>query len=194
MKELNLTKTPGGKYGGCTALIFDEDGNELGESFVNSIHNNNMHINLEKLPKALKIGSVCKLLILTSPQPCEFNGKVVIGGKANIVAIFQGRERSKRNDVRYRTNTVAQIDCLISEGKEYPLLEPIDVTVKNISRKGVRLSAPHNTLMQGNIIKLILSLTNTIEFLMVEVINLTKLSATKSEYGCRFLTSGSEEG
>ena len=194
MKGLNLTKALGGKYGGCIALIFDAEGNELGETIVNNIYNSNMHINLENLPKVLSIGSACKLLILTDPQPCEFSGKVVNDGDANIVAIFQGRERARRKEVRYKTNAAAQIDCLISEGKEYPLLEPIDVTLKNLSRTGVRFSAPYNTLMQGDIIKLILSLTNSMESLIVEVVNLMNLDTTKSEYGCRFLTSESKEG
>ena len=194
MKELNLTKALGGKYSGCMALIFDVDGNELGETFVNSISNSNTHINLENLPKVLNIGSACKLLILTDPQPCEFNGKIVNDGEANIVAIFQGRERGRRRDVRYKTNATAQIDCLILEGNEYSLLEPIDVTVINLSISGIRFSAPRNTLIQGDIIKLILSLTNAIKFLIVEVVNLMDIDTTNSEYGCRFLTSEGEKG
>ena len=65
-----------GDYLGNTVLIYDSDGNHLSSSVINEHDRVAKQIQLESMPYELTVNDECRLLILASPTPVEFNGKV----------------------------------------------------------------------------------------------------------------------
>ena len=132
----------GSDFTGCSVLIYDGAGNQLGSSTAVSYSRSSLRLELEKIPPSLGIGSVCRLLILTSPSPCEFQGRVNKDGSKKVIAMYFGQEKENRGSTRYKVNYKAMIENMVFNGRAYTLHTPVEVDIINISQSGVRFNTP----------------------------------------------------
>jgi len=176
---------------GCSVLIYDEAGNQPVSSTITEYNRNTLRIEVKELPGYLDIGSVCRLLILSSPSPCEFQGRVVKEGNKKYIAMFFGHEKENRTAARFKVKFPAMIENLICDGKAYPLLTPLEVTMVNISQSGVRFRTPENAFSEKDRFQMKVLINNNTKLLIADVVNHTETDNGSSEYGCRFLV-GSE--
>ena len=184
-------KALGSNHTDCAILIYDEAGNQLGSSKVISHDRTNMRVEVRELPAELSIGSVCRLLILTSPAPCEYSGRIAGEGSKKIIALYHGREKESRQAARYKINTTALIENLIYNGKAYPLHTPVVVELINISKSGMRVRAPFYAFIKGDRFQLRMRISDTEKLLIADVIHHADKDNAATEYGCHFLI-GSE--
>ncbi|MCL2222312.1 MAG: PilZ domain-containing protein [Oscillospiraceae bacterium] len=187
MKKQEQVKAPIYSYVGCAVILFDQDGNTIGNTTV--IHNDNetLLMEVQVLPDKLSVGSTCRLLIFTDPEPCEYYGKIVTYKTKKVIALYRGRVRSKRREQRVAINTPAQIESLFYSGREYPLHTPVKVTLINVSKGGMRFSAKTDTSIRGNKFRARVSLGETEKLIVAEVVNVVDAKLKQSEYGCKFV-------
>lgn len=177
----------------CSILIYDAAGNYLGSTVVTEYDKSALRIEVEALPRILYPGNSCRLLILTAPSPCEFQGRVIKEGAKILLAMYQGQEMENRGAVRYKINFPAFIENLIYNGKAYPLLTPLKVELVNISKSGVRFNAQPYSLIEEDRFQTRLRIGDGEKLLIAIVKNhLDKFdnSSEKAEYGCQFLIGG----
>jgi hypothetical protein len=168
-------------------------GEHLCSTQITSHDKSILRIEVEELPPSHNIGVGCKLLILTTPTPCEYHGKVVREGKRKAIAMFKGQERELRGSERYTIRLPAMIEDFISDGAIYALYKPLEVELMNISKTGVRFQSPNFSLCDHDRFRLRLRINDKDKLLVAEVVNHLDRDQKKSEYGCRFLT-GREGG
>jgi hypothetical protein len=139
------------------------------------------------IPPSFETGETYSLLILTEPAPREYKGRVEEENTERVFLLYRGKEKENRNASRYRVNFSAQLVSLIRQNEAYELHTPIDVCVVNISKTGIRLSAPANALRKGDKVKLQVNLDSTVKHMTAIVTNYLDTSEYMSEYGCRLV-------
>ena len=180
-------------YTGCSILIYTEEGEHLCSTSIKSYDRQMLRIEVQNHLTSLNAGDNCKLLILSSPTPCEYRGRLIKEGTKKFILMHDGQTREMRRVERYEINIPAQILDLVCDGLYYTLHTPIEVELMNISKAGVRFSAPYFSLMAGDIFRMSMKIGNNNKLLIAEVTNNLDKGTSKSEYGCRLLLS-SEEG
>jgi len=170
-----------------TVLLYDSGGNHLGSTTVNSHDRGAQQIQVTLMPDGLNVNDNCKLLILSSPIPCEYLGKVKRVGGNLYIAMFQGQEKESRGSVRYPVKTPALIDAFIVDNEIHNLQSPIKVTLINISTSGVRFRAPYYSFEVGDDFQMYMSINNSNKRMTAQVVNFKDNNTDSSDYGCRFI-------
>ena len=177
-----------------TVLIYDLTGNHLISTVVRNHDRDAQHIQVNLIPEELKVNDNCKILMLSSPTPCEFMGKVKKVGGNLFIAMFQGQEKENRGATRYPVNSPALIDTLLIDGDTHNLQTPLKVTLLNISTSGVRFRAPYYSFEKGDLFRMHFIISNNRKEITAEVINYVDdpLNNSKafSDYGCKFVVTG----
>jgi len=163
------------------------DGNHLVNTVVKEHDKAEKQIRVGSMHASLTANTDCKLLILTSPTPCEYQGKVKKIGGAFYIAMFQGQLKENRTASRFAVNTPAIIDITVIEGQQYKLLSPVKVILKNISTSGVRFAAPFNTFNDRDKFRMHMTISGAKKQLFAEVMNHLDSPPASSDYGCRFV-------
>jgi len=173
-------------FTGNTVLIYDTGGNHLASTTVKEHDRNAKQIRIIGLPAGLNVNDECKILILSSPTPCEFSGKVKKIGGHPFIGMFQGQEKESRAATRYPVNTPAIITTHYINGKPYPLQTPITVKLINISTSGVRFRAPYYSLDVDDEFEMHLIINNARKQITARVVNSLDSEQESTDYGCIF--------
>lgn len=182
-------KALGSNYTDCAVLIYDEAGNHLGDTTVANHDRIGVRVEVQELPAALHVGSICKLLILSSPAPCEYEGRIVSEGARRYIAMYHGKEKENRTTTRYKVSTPAIIENLVYNGRAYPLHTPIPVSLVDISKSGVRFQAPYHSFSDGDRFQMRMKISSNEKYLIADVVHHADNEALSSEYGCNFLVA-----
>jgi len=178
-------------FTGCVIFIYDAQGSELCSTIVTQYDRTALRIEVADTPRELTVGSICKLLILSSPAPCEYEGRVVATGTKKAVAMFRGQVKENRGAARYKVSFPAYIENLICGARACPLYAPLEITCINISQSGIRFKAPVNALLDGDRFQMRMKISGSEKLLIADVVAHIDKDSETSEYGCRFLI-GSE--
>jgi len=169
-----------------TALVYDTEGNHLISTYVISHDREARQVVLDSMPKEINPNDNCKLIILTSPTPCEFTGKVKKLGGSTYVALFQGHEKESRDTPRYPVSNPALVTAFIEDGQVYHIQTPIKISLINISTTGIRFRAPYYSFEVNDEFQMDLYIGNNQKKVTAKVVN--NIDGTDStDYGCRFL-------
>jgi len=163
------------------------NGDHLMDTVVTEHNREEQQIQVGSLPEDLHINDNCSLLVLTSPSPCEYLGKVKKVGGSVFIAMFQGQEKENRTATRYAVNAPALIDTLITEGQPYSLHTPLTIRLINISTGGVRFRAPYYSLADGDVFQMRMIISQNKKKLIAQVVNHVDNEPSSSDYGCIFL-------
>jgi len=170
-----------------TVLVYNTEGVHLVSTTVMTHDKEARQVVLESMPNELKINENCRLIILTSPTPCEFQGKVKKLGAGIYIALFQGQEVEGRDAPRYPVSTPALITALIEDGQAHRIQTPVKVTLINISTTGVRFRAPYYSFDIGDMFQMDMFIGKNQKKVTARVVNNEDQSNDSSDYGCRFL-------
>ena len=174
---------------GCPVILYDESGEQLYSTEVVGFNKVELRIELKSIPPSLNIGDVCGLLIISTPTPWEYQGRLIGSSSKKEFALFRGKERENRKSQRHKVNFPAEIDSYVADGQTYKLLTPLKVAVMNISRTGLRFSSTNNSLSKGDKFHMRVSLNDADEkTLKAEVVNTLDKEDSQTEYGCHFMT------
>jgi hypothetical protein len=176
-----------GDYTGCIVSFYDASKNHLGSTIVTYYNRILQRIEVKEIPPAVNMDDDFMMLILTSPSPCEYHGKIKIEGKKIYIGLFRRKERENRGATRYRVDCSALIENFVCEGKGYLLHTPLEIKLINISKSGARFSAPNYALLDGDIFQMRMKISKSDKLLIAEVINHQDKNADITEYGCSFL-------
>jgi len=179
-----------GDFTDQTVLLYDSKGNHLGNTIINNHDRGAQHIQVNVMPESLKINDNCKLLVLSSPIPYEFMGKIKRVGGNLYIAMFQGQERENRGSVRYPVRTPALVDAFIIDNEIHTMQAPIKVSLINISTTGIRFRAPYYSFEIGDEFQMYMTISNSNKRITARVINYKDNEPASSDYGCRFIQIG----
>jgi len=174
-------------FTGNTVLIYDTEGNHLASTTVKEHDRDAKQIRINSMPAGLSVNDECKILIISSPAPCEFSGKLKKIGGNPYIGMFQGQEKESRGATRYPVNTPAVITTHIINGKPYPLQTPTTVRLINISTTGVRFRAPFYSFDIDDEFEMHLVISNSRKKITAKVINSLDGGQESTDYGCIFL-------
>jgi len=170
-----------------TVLLYDLGGNHLISTSVTSHDREARQVVLSEIPEDIKTNENYRLIILTSPIPCEFLGKVKKSGGNFYVALFQGQEKEGRDAPRYPVTTPALITAHVDGDKLYYIQTPIKVVLINISTTGIRFRAPYYSFDVGDEFQMDLYIGSNQKKVTARVVNNVDKNTESSDYGCRFL-------
>jgi len=170
-----------------TTLVYNTNGTHMISTSVTSYDRDARYVYLAKMPKELNINDNCKLIILTSPTPCEFMGRVKKFGGSLYIALFQGQEKESRESQRYPVSNPALITALFENGEAHRVQTPIKVMLINISTSGIRFRAPFYSFEVGDEFQMDLYIGNNQKKITAKVINSMDQKDNLSDYGCLFL-------
>ena len=174
-------------YTDYQVLIYDLDGNLLIETVVTSHEKLERQIQVAIMPPKLKVNDDCRLLILTSPAPCEFLGKIKRFGGMYTIALFRGQVKENRAAARYKVSAPATIYSYLYNMQSYELHTGIKVKLINISTSGLRFRAPFNALTDGDLFRINMVVSDMNKSMNVEVLNHLDDKPDSSDYGGRFI-------
>jgi len=174
-------------FAGNTVFIYDANGNHLNNTIVSDYDKDTHQIQVDEMPGELKINDTCKILILSSPAPCEFKGRVKKTGGQTFIAMYMGQEKESRNATRYPVNTPALVTAFIIDGTVHSLQSPVKVTVINISTNGMRFSAPYYSFDNDDKIQMHMIINSNRKMITATVIDHNDKENNITEYGCQFL-------
>ena len=179
----------GANYVGCAVSVYDKSDNLLVTTTVAKHDRDALRIEV-KSELNLKQGDEYKVLILTSPTPVFYLGKIIQEEYKKIIAMYKGKEKEDRKNARHSILLPALIESLIYDGQAYALCMPLGVKVVNISQNGVRLRTPFNSLTHRDRFTLRMKIGGVDKLLVADVMNHRDVGNEYSEYGCR-LSAGS---
>ena len=175
------------EYVGCTALVYDNAGEDIGRTFVTDYDKVANLITLKKCPEELNIGDMCRLLILTEPVPQECHGKIKSDMGNKVIALFKYEEKEKRGASRYKVKFTAFIEKMIYNDKSYELHRPVEIDLMNISTGGMRFYAKPDTVTHGDRFQIRIYLNMEVKVLVAQIVNHIQTDPDRIEYGCRFI-------
>jgi hypothetical protein len=129
----------------------------------------------------------CEVVVLTSPTPFVYRGTIHKHGYEKMIRLYREDRRENRKESRYNVDFKANIAGLIYDGKIYPMLMPIDVSVLNISRGGLRFRSAPNAFAGGNRFKILMMFGDDHKTLTAEVSNCPDPDAENADFGCRLI-------
>jgi len=176
-----------GDHTGCSVLLYDTEGNHLINTKVIYHDKKALHVMLQEYPPSLEAGDSCRLLILTTPSPCEYMGRFIKIDLQPMIALYRGAEKEQRGATRYQVNSQALIENMIFDRKAYPLFAPLKVILINISKSGVRFRAPNYAMLDGDKFQMRMKIGEGDKLLIAEAVDHIDKDDGTSEYGCKFL-------
>jgi len=174
-------------FAGNSVIIYDTNGNHLISTTVRVHDRDANQIRVNIMPEGLNVNDDCKLLVLTSPVPCEFRGKIKKVGGIPFIAMFLGHEKESRAAARYSIGTPALITAHIIDGQNHPIQNPIRVELINISTSGIRFRAPYYSFDNGDEFQMHMVISNNKKMITAKVVNHVDKGSDSSDYGCRFI-------
>ncbi|MCL2501458.1 MAG: PilZ domain-containing protein [Defluviitaleaceae bacterium] len=177
----------GSDYTSCTVLVYAPNNKYITEDTISEHDKKQQWIELRRgLPQSLRVADICSLLILTAPSPCEYKGRVVRDMSRFVFALFKGQEKENRRMERYAVNFTATVEALIIDGEIFPLFEILAVNIINISRTGVRFSAPSNSFLVRDRFTLRMKISGNDRLFTAVAVNSVDRGCF-TEYGCRLI-------
>ena len=181
-----------GDHTGCSVLIYDTQGNHLINTRVTHHDRKALRISIKESPDCLKLGDAYRLLVMSSPAPCEYMGRITKETQKQFFALYHGHEKEGRGAVRYKVNFPAMIENLIVEGKAYPLHTSLEIELINISKSGIRFRAPRLSLPDEARFQMRMKIGDGEKLLIADMVNYMDKDDGTTDYGCKFLI-GSEK-
>ena len=175
----------------CNAVIYDEEDNKLAKVKIWAYDKEENSIEVDDLPE-LRADQLCKLLILTEPNPHSFKGRIHQRGKKKVITLFSGDVKKDRQDLRYEVDMSAHVEGIIRDGKERKLKPQVKTSIVDISKNGIRFRTKSSAFSSGDKLQIRLKSSVIDQLLIAEVVSCDDTSGEYLEFGCRLL--GEEVG
>ena len=180
-----------------TVVIYNEYGDKITET---TIVEYDIIIGSIRIKEDLKLttGINVQLLILTSPSPCFFLGR--IGPRIqNMITIdlHSGKSKEDRTFERFSIDLINSIEStgtinsIIRENVKIDA-PPQKVQLINISHGGIRFSGASGILHKNDEIILTIKNSNADQILTAKVVNFLNAPLGRTEYGCQFSNVSSD--
>jgi hypothetical protein len=189
----------GRDFSGCAVQVYDMHENLIESATITFHDTKRMEIELSApvrqgepdTYRSIQNSETYKVLILSKPIPCEYEGIARVGGLyLRVLALYHGKEKENRKDTRYKVNMPAVIRNLIYHDRAYTLHTPLHIQLINISKSGMRLSAAPNTLSLDDCLEIEIEIGGKQEQLLARVVNVFEQAGKDTQYGCLFLAKG----
>ena len=179
---MSLKKT----YEGLEVSIYTAEVEYLGRSVIKRHDTDRQHIVIDRVPESIQVGELYVVLIQGKNLMWEYSSRVAKDGTGFVFMLFKGREKEDRRQTRYPVSTTAYIDELFVDGNFYELMTNLPTQVVNMSREGIRIRAPKNTLLIGSKFSIKMKLGDKERLFEAVVANMQNKDGDE-EYGCHLV-------
>ena len=176
-------------FNDCIVYVYDTDGSPVADV---KVLNHDVETNIiEVTPTPDLVDSVrYNLQILTSSVPYTCSGVVDYRREQCLIKLFHGEKKEQRIDTRYKLVGDAVIIAYIWENTAYRLHTPLNASLMDISKNGIRIRMGYNSMMVGDTIHIRLMISDTQQVFTALVVNSSDNGRESSEYGCRLVEKG----
>lgn len=179
-------------YTGCRVYIHDENGVDLASTVITEHNKDYMIITIPGLYSAPDNSGVVNVLILTDSGLHEYRGRLrksVINPTSTEVLLFKGTvKKDYRAARRYTVNTEAVAQGLFMNASNAPFLDPLCVSLVNLSTSGALIKAEPNYFPMDAVIQLRLRLGEAMTTVYGQIVRIKDLGPSATEYGCKFIS------
>lgn len=176
-------------YKGCRIFIHDENGSEIAHTTITEYDSDYMRATI---PCVLNIENTefVSVLIITNEGIHEYLGKILkplFNSLSSQIALFKGQlKKEVRNAKRYSINTTAQIQSLVIRSNPAPLLNPLNVSILNLSSSGSLIRATPDCFRMNSVLEMKLSLGSNLTTIYGQIVRINNVDQTVTDYGCKF--------
>ena len=173
-------------YIGCSVVLHSDRWELLGTASIIAHDVKANAIELSTVPENVQIGKMHKVMIFSPNRLREYTARADRYGGKTLFLLSKGQDKENRASERHPVDFDAVIESLTCDNKEYTLCLGINVKLVNISRSGVRFTAPFYTLLMGDIFSIRMEIGGLYKLIVAEVVNNINTEPVESQYGCRF--------
>jgi len=174
-------------FTGATAIIHDESNVLMANVRIIEYDSSENSIEVPDLP-VLTEGAKCSVLIMSTPVPYSYQGRIHKRLKKRVITLFKGETvEARKFEQRFKTDMPARIVALYNDGKLHSLHTPAIGRILNISKGGLRLRAVYNALNIGDKFQAHIENGEFNTKIMAEVVGRSDTEGGLfSEFSCRF--------
>ena len=175
-------------YKGCMAALKTSTNKLLMQSFIKHHNTTLQQVELAGvLPASIVAGEVYRLFIKAVPTPISYSARSVKDGTGFVFLLFNGTNFELRKQERFKADFAAHIDTLFCDDRYFPLLEPIEIWLQDISGNGIRFNTKTGTLHQGNRFTVTWKIEGNIKRMNAMVVNIFESTDGVAQYGCELI-------
>jgi hypothetical protein len=169
-------------------MIYDRDRNFITETVVTGYGKDEMYIEVSEGLENVAPGTRLRLLVIHADSVSELGGslKSVRQGIYEI-SIYGQRRRDARTSARYAYSIPAMIKDLLVETEIVTLVDPISVTIVNLSSTGLLLKSPDMPLVEGIFLKIEFKLRDRNTIINCKVVREPNEDNDPDCFGCRII-------
>jgi len=175
-----------GNFAGAVVFIYDSKNNLVTKTLITDYNRDEMYIEVSSGLEDVRLRSRLHLLILHSGGATELSGflKSVRQGIYEI-SIFGERQREVRASARRTLNASAVISDMITDSSEKGIVEPLPVTIENMSTSGILVKTQAVRFEKGTMLQVEFKVGGKTAIIFAEVVREQKQGDDVYKYGCK---------
>ena len=169
-------------------LIYDENRELITKTVVTGYGKDEMYIEVSEGLEGVRPGTRFHLLVIHPDSVSEFSGKLQsIRQGIYEISIHGQRQREARSATRYPVKTRAQIKELVVDKETVTLIDPISISIVNISSSGVLIISPNIMLVEGIFLTIEFILSERSYILHCRVVREPDNDSDPDSFGCQIV-------
>lgn len=176
---------------GCSVFVNDQQGKAMAQTTVQEYDRDGMIITVNSKITPPQSGEYVIVFILVGDNVLEYQGRIhiaVFDMNVSEIALFKGKPREHRRAKRFSVNTSAIVPSLVLDKSRVRMLNPIEVTISNLSVSGAKIQAPSNSFIENAIIAMQMCIGDNETEMLGKIMWVRELDNDTMEYGCRFVS------
>lgn len=178
-------------YVGCRTFIYDENGDEIIKTHITEHGKDDMTITVKGAINPEKSDAPVTVLIISDEGIYEYSGRVRKFASSYMetkIGLFGGCEKKDtRESKRYPINMPASVKSLMINEEAIPLLNPLSVSVLNLSTSGALIKASADCFTKDSIIQMLVDINGHATNIYGRIVRVKEVDASTAEYGCQFV-------
>lgn len=179
-----------GNYINCHVIVYDENENPIANTTVLSHDKIGMKISIACTLREHRIDDKIALMIIMENGVHEYRGTIRNMSSypcLTEIALFNGHVKENRGVVRRIVNTDAFISSLVFDYIPSPLLNPLKLSIVNLSTTGALISAKPDSFRNGACIEIVFKIGIKDTIIYGKIVRIRTVDVSVEEYGCRFI-------
>jgi hypothetical protein len=172
----------------CPIFIYDESNNLITETVVTGYGKNEMYIEISEGLEEIAPGTRLRLVVIHADNVSEFAGKLTSVRQGIFEISIHGQlTRDARGASRFSFNIPGTISTFLVNQEVVKLMNPIHVTIKNISSTGLMIESKDLPLNEGVSLNVEFQLNGRNSIILSKVVRTPTPESEPNCFGCQIL-------
>jgi hypothetical protein len=172
----------------CPIFIYDENNNLITETVVTGYGKNEMYIEVSSGLESTAPGTRLRLVVIHPDSVSEFAGKLTSLRQGIYEISIHGQlKRDARGAQRISFNIPGTISTFLINSEVVKLMNPLNITIKNISATGLMIESKDLPLNEGISLNVEFSLNGKNSIILSKVVRTPEPGSDPNCFGCQIL-------